>query len=55
MTVRELYKQLEENGALDFEIMMNCNLEPMPVHNALIIRDLQFGPNVYKNIVVLDN
>ena len=55
MTIRELYEIAEKHGALDYKVLMNCNLEPIPVSRALIIPDMQIGDVVLKNIVVLDN
>lgn len=55
MTIRELYSIAEQHGALDYDVLMNCNLEPLPVARALIIPDMQIGDVVLKNIVVLDN
>lgn len=55
MTIRDLYLQAEKHGALDYEVLMNCNLEPLPVAQVLIIPDMQIGDTVFKNIIVLDN
>lgn len=55
MTIRELYSIAEKHGALDYEVLMNCNLEPLPITKAIIVPDMQIGIIVYKNIVVLDN
>ena len=55
MTGRELCAMLAKNGALDYELMMNVNLEPVPVRNALVIPNLQYGTMAYKRIVIFDN
>lgn len=55
MTIRELCSLAAQHGALDYEVRMNCNLEPLPVARALIIPDMQIGDVVLKKIVVLDN
>jgi len=55
MTVRQLYEIAEKHGALDYEVLMNCNMEPLPVAHALVIPDMQIGVAVFKNIIVLDN
>ena len=55
MTIRELYEIAEKHGALDYEVRMNCNLEPLPVTRALIIPEMQIGDIVLKNLIVFDN
>ena len=55
MTIRQLYEIAEKHGALDYEVLMNCNLEPIPIASVLVIPDMQIGVTVFKNIVVLDN
>ena len=55
MTIKELYEVAKEHGALDYEVRMNCNLEPLPIARALIIPEMQIGDIVIKNLVVLDN
>lgn len=56
MTVRDLYEKAKEFGYLDAEVLMNVNLEPIPVKNALLIADMQIGDmTVFKHVVILDN
>lgn len=58
MTGRELLKKLEENGALDYELTMNVNMEPIPVARAIVIHSYQLKDcpaAIVKNVVILDN
>ena len=56
MTVRELCRIAEQGGFLDAELMMNVNLDVIPVARALYLASYPVSSNVViSNIVILDN
>lgn len=54
MTGRELCKILEESNALDYEVMMNHNLELVPVKNVLTVHNFPIANEISRTITILD-
>ena len=55
MTIREIYEAAEKGGYLDFQVLMNCNLDIIPVAAVHVLPHYLDVDKQLDNIVILDN